>query len=195
MLEKRLKRIELSVNNLTDILDEFISNVQLESHGVKVEAAAFNLPEFLGDVILEMDGILCKKNQFIKYQHDGEASIKQSKKILKNILLNLLSNASKYSPENKEIQLTSSGANNHMSITVKDHGIGIPEEDQKNLFTEFFRAGNVENIQGTGLGLSIVKKYIELIDGSISFISKPNEGSAFTINLPQLIADENGPAH
>lgn len=71
-----------------------------------------------------------------------------------------------------------------MTITVKDFGIGIPEEDQKNLFTEFFRAKNVENIQGTGLGLIIVKKYVELLDGNISFLSNLNEGTSFKIEFP-----------
>ncbi len=70
---------------------------------------------------------------------------------------------------------------------MQDHGIGIPEIEQDKLFSEFFRASNVENIQGTGLGLSIVKKYIELLEGNISFISKPNEGTTFKIEFPQII--------
>lgn len=61
---------------------------------------------------------------------------------------------------------------------------GIPENDQPKLFTEFFRAGNVENIQGTGLGLSIVKKYTELLNGSIDFVSKPGDGTTFSLQLP-----------
>ena len=70
-------------------------------------------------------------------------------------------------------------------LSVKDNGIGIPDEDQNKLFTEFFRASNVEHIQGTGLGLSIVKKYIQLLGGNISFISKSNEGTTFTVQIPQ----------
>lgn len=71
-----------------------------------------------------------------------------------------------------------------VSIRVKDEGIGIPEEEQENLFTKFFRAKNATNIPGTGLGLNIVKKYVELLDGNISFISKHQEGTTFTIEFP-----------
>lgn len=105
---------------------------------------------------------------------------------MKNILLNLLSNASKYSSEEKEIHLTTTVTDNQVLITVKDFGIGIPKEDQKNLFTEFFRAKNAENIQGTGIGLIIVNKYVELLGGKISFISKLNKGSTFIVEFSQL---------
>jgi signal transduction histidine kinase len=69
-------------------------------------------------------------------------------------------------------------------LTVKDNGIGIPENEQKHLFERFYRANNAANIQGTGIGLNIIKKYIELLNGNITFTSKLNEGTTFTINLP-----------
>ena len=112
----------------------------------------------------------------------------QSDKILRNVLLNLLSNASKYSPEGKQIQIISSVAGDQIVITVKDYGIGIPEEDQEKLFTGFFRASNVNHVQGTGLGLSIVKKYVELMGGCISFVSKLNTGTTFTVDVPIMTA-------
>ena len=186
--EKRLKhlgRINSSVKNLTDILNDFLSLAQLKKGIVKAKSTVFNLPEFFETIIEEIDGMINKKNQRIEYNHNGEAIIELSEKILKNILLNLLSNSSKYSPNEKVIQLTSSVTNHRITITVKDFGIGIPEDDQKNLFTEFFRGKNVEHIKGTGLGLTIVKKYVELLNGSISFISNPNEGTSFTIEFPQ----------
>ena len=126
-----------------------------------------------------------KKKQKVIYQHCGETSIEISDKILRNILLNLLSNASKYSYTEKEIILTSTILNNKVSISIQDYGIGIPEEDQKMLFDQFYRTSNVQHIQGTGLGLSIVKKYLELINGKIEFTSKLGEGSTFTIEFSQ----------
>ena len=137
-----------------------------------------------------MNSIINKKKQKIKYTHEGDAIIKQSKIILKNILLNLISNASKYSHEEKEIHITSSVTADKVSISVKDHGIGIPIEDQYKLFREFFRAANVENIQGSGLGLAIVKKYLELISGNIRFISTINEGTTFIIEFPKKQQNE-----
>jgi signal transduction histidine kinase len=74
--------------------------------------------------------------------------------------------------------------NNFVTIKVKDEGIGIPEAEQKNLFDKFYRAKNTANIQGTGLGLNIVKRYVELLNGDITFVSRQNEGTTFTVGFP-----------
>ena len=73
----------------------------------------------------------------------------------------------------------------HTEISVADDGIGIPESEQKFIFDIFYRGSNVLNIQGTGLGLNIVKKYLDVLQGSISFKSKEKEGTQFTIKLPK----------
>jgi signal transduction histidine kinase len=99
-------------------------------------------------------------------------------------MLNLLSNASKYSEENKNIYLNVEVEENSVTIQVRDEGIGIPEEDQERLFNRFYRAKNAINIQGTGLGLNIVRKYVELLEGTIGFVSRLNEGSTFTVRFP-----------
>ncbi|MBS1504505.1 MAG: HAMP domain-containing histidine kinase, partial [Bacteroidetes bacterium] len=70
-------------------------------------------------------------------------------------------------------------------VTIKDNGIGIPENDQKHLFEAFFRAHNTGNIPGTGLGLNIVTRYTTLMKGRIQFQSKVNKGTSFTISFPQ----------
>jgi len=71
-----------------------------------------------------------------------------------------------------------------VSIAVKDNGIGIPAEEQQHLFTKFFRAKNAVNIQGTGLGLTIIKRYVELLNGTITFTSQVNKGTTFIIEFP-----------
>lgn len=184
---KHINRINSSVNDLTEILNDFLSLAQVENGNIVVKNILFNLPENINEWGEEMNGMVRKKNLQINYYHNGVVKIKQSKKVLKKVLLNLLSNAIKYSPKGKEIHIISSVINNKVLITVKDHGIGIPEEEQTYLFNEFFRANNVENIQGTGLGLTIVKKYLKLLNGNISFISKLNEGTSFTIEFPNNV--------
>ena len=104
--------------------------------------------------------------------------------ILKNCCLNLLSNASKYSANNGEITLTVKSDSDVLNISVRDTGIGIPEDEQAMLFSRFFRAKNATNIQGTGLGLNIVKRYIELMDGDISFTSELEIGTEFHMTIP-----------
>jgi PAS domain S-box-containing protein len=185
--EKRIKHIERirsSVSNLVGILNDFLSLEKLEQGKVEIMQETFDLHDFSEDIIEEVNGML-KPGQHINLHYDGDRVVAKDKRILKNVLLNLLSNAIKYSDENKEIGFSIEVKDGMACIKVKDEGIGIPEEEQKELFSKFFRAKNAVNIQGTGLGLNIVKKYVELLEGNISFNSKPNEGTTFTIVFPQ----------
>ena len=75
---------------------------------------------------------------------------------------------------------------------MKDGGIGIPKDDQEHLFERFFRGGNVTNIQGTGLGLNIVKRYLDLMQGTIHFTSEPGN-TVFTVDLPQHLSTTTEP--
>lgn len=180
---KHIDRIKASVKNMTGILNDFLSLDKLEQNKVEVEKGSFNLPEFAEDIAEELQGIM-KKGQRIAYSHKGAETIVQDKKILRNIFLNLLSNAVKYSEENKEIHFSTTVQDYRATVVIKDNGIGIPYEEQKHLFGKFFRATNVDTIQGTGLGLNIVKRYVDLIYGSVRFTSTPGEGTTFTVEFP-----------
>lgn len=182
--EKRLwhtGKIKSAIQNLTSILEDFLSLDKLEEGRVEVQRTGFNLKEFIVDVIEEVS-TLTKNGQCISYTHQGSEWAVLDKKILNNIMLNLLSNAIKYSDH--DIEMRVNAKDEQITFTITDRGIGIPEEEQRLLFEKFFRAKNVAAIQGTGLGLNIVKRYVELLDGSIDFRSKENEGTTFTIILP-----------
>jgi len=187
--KKHVERIKSSVKNLTSILDDFLSLEKLEQGKVESHNSEFNFREFIEDAIEEMHGMSKKKQQEIHLQYDGHEQVYQDKKILRNVLLNLLSNAIKYSPEGKTIFISSEIKDERVNLAVKDEGIGIPLEAQKNLFDKFFRARNAVNIQGTGLGLNIVKRYVELLDGIISFDSIENAGTVFTVSFPRYKKD------
>lgn len=186
--DKRLKhinRIKSSVQNLTQILEDFLSLSKLEEGKTSDAKHIFDLSALI-NVTIEEVSTFAKAGQEIDYQHSGEISVIYSNtQNIKNILINLLSNAIKYSPSNSKIYISSLIDANTITISVKDEGIGIPLEQQKHLFSRFFRADNATNIQGTGLGLYIVKKYLENIDGSINFVSEPGKGTTFTINIPK----------
>ena len=93
-------------------------------------------------------------------------------------------NAYKYSPDRDVIEITTEqDTPENITIAIRDHGIGIPENDQEHLFETFFRARNAENIQGTGLGLNITKKLVTIMGGSISFVSKENKGTTFFLKF------------
>ncbi|MFN4233534.1 MAG: ATP-binding protein [Bacteroidia bacterium] len=181
--EKHIERIKSAVSNLTEILNDFLSLEKLEEGIIRNNPQPMHLEKFMKDIIDEMRAIL-KSGQTIKYQHIGEYEIILDCQLLKNVMLNLISNAIKYSPEDKEIHVKSEYANGSLKIDVVDQGIGIPEEDKPHMFQRFFRANNAGNIQGTGLGLNIVKKYIELMDGEISFDSELGKGTTFTVIIP-----------
>jgi len=182
--DKHLKRITSAVKNLTGILNDFLSLEKLESNKVRYEPRSITLDEFL-DEILEDLKLITKQNQSIQIEKTGTLVIQTDPHLLKNILFNLLSNAIKYSPAGKEIGLIFENENNLLTIQVKDQGIGIPEEDQKHMFSRFFRASNATAIKGTGLGLTIVKRYLGLMGGDITFTSIPNEGTTFKLTIPQ----------
>jgi two-component system, LuxR family, sensor kinase FixL len=185
--DKRLKhvaRIKSSVNNLTNILNDFLSLSKLEEDRVQVQTVSFRFPEFYHEVTDELKGLL-KPGQEIRHMETiPGAEVTMDKKILKNILYNLLSNAIKYSDAGKPIDCKIIVDDSTVSIEIKDYGIGIPKEDQQHLFTRFFRAHNAENIQGTGLGLNIVKRYLDLLDGEIDFESEQGIGTTFTVRIP-----------
>jgi signal transduction histidine kinase len=103
--------------------------------------------------------------------------------LLRNVFINLISNASKFSSDRATIDVETEVNEKQILISVRDHGIGISEEDKKHLFERFFRGKNVTNIQGTGLGLHIVSKYVELMNGHIEVSSKLEHGTAFLIRF------------
>lgn len=182
---KHINRIKSAVNNLTEILNDFLSLSKLEEGVIRNNPQEINLSEFAKDISDEMKAML-KEGQAIIYTHNGnKVSIMIDKQLLKNVIINLLSNAIKYSDEGKVITfITSNEKEGFIQISIKDNGMGIPEEDQPLLFERFFRAQNAGNIQGTGLGLNIVKKYVELLEGEISFVSKLNIGTTFNVLIP-----------
>ena len=187
--DKHIDRIKSSVKTLTDILNEFLSLGKIEEGKVEVRPALFDISEFINGINNEMN-VLLKPGQEINYEHTGNTSAYTDNSLLKHVLINLISNAIKFSPENAHIMISCKVDNENTTIKITDQGMGIPIADQVHLFERFFRATNATNIQGTGLGLHIVGRYIEILNGSISYESKLEKGSTFKIVLPNIIKNE-----
>jgi two-component system sensor kinase FixL len=178
---KHTGKIKNSVGQLTGILNDFLSLEKLEAGKTEAQFEDFDIVKFSEDLIEEMQ-LIAKQNQNIVYQHTGtSARVNLDPALLKNSIINLISNAIKYSGENTFIEFNSELNETDLLITVKDNGIGIPDEEQKNLFEPFFRAHNTGNIPGTGLGLNIVKRYVGLMGGEVSCISRENQGTTITL--------------
>lgn len=182
--EKHIKRIKSAVNNLTGILNDFLSLSKLEEGRIEHLPCPFDWEEFSADLVEEIEPTL-KKGQEIALHNEGSTELCLDERLLKNSLINLLSNASKYSEAGQQIQLNMYNDPKRVRFEVVDQGIGISPKDQEHLFTRFFRAENASNIQGTGLGLNIVQRYIQLMGGTIHFESAEGKGSTFELQLPQ----------
>lgn len=177
-------RIKRAVNNLTLILNEFLSLEKLEQNKVEIVPSDVNIPEFIQDTLSEMD-ILKREKQVIVYHHSEDQWIARiDHHLLWSIVTNLISNSIKYSKSGDTIEITSEISNKSFVLTVKDTGIGIPDDEQQFIFGRFFRARNATNIEGTGLGLHIIQKYIHLLSGTITFSSQLDVGTTFTVTLP-----------
>jgi PAS domain S-box-containing protein len=194
---KHIQRIVASVTSLTEILNDFLSVGKIEEGNIHARYAEYDINQQMGEIIHEVKHLL-KKGQQINFTHFGKTStVNLDNSMMKHIVTNLLSNAIKFSPEFSPIEVTTEKRGDILELAVKDSGIGIPKEDQENLFKRFFRSSNVTNIQGTGLGLHIVKKYAEMMNGHIECTSELGKGTTFTITFKKSkrIINENDFSH
>lgn len=185
-----VNRIKCSVKLLTEILNDFLSLERLEKGDTQPNYELINLRIFLDEVVKESESLMRDKQQ-LSVRFSGNAQIASDKSFLKAILHNLLSNAFKYSHPADHVVLETELQKSAMVMRLTDHGMGIPFDDQANVFDQFFRAHNAVNIQGIGLGLCIARRYAKLLGGDIAFCSEPERETVFTLTLPgSKVADE-----
>lgn len=176
-------KIKNSVKLLTEILSDFLSLEKLEKEDLTSSYETIHLRDLLDQVMVEAESIK-RDTQCLEIKYDGRDDIITDRQFLKSIIYNLLSNAFKYSGENDTVIVQVEITNGSLTISVIDHGVGIPQEEHQYVFDRFFRANNVTNIHGTGLGLTIVKKYVDHLGGTLSFMSNQGETTIFTVKLP-----------
>ena len=190
--DRHIERIRKSVLHLTDVLNDFLSLGRMDEGRLAPTHAHVHVPELLRDFV-EYIAPTLKPGQHIDLNTAlAREHFRTDERFLRNILNNLVSNASKYSELGSTIRLdVATAADVHadgtgaLTIEVRDEGIGIPADEQARLFDRFFRARNVENIQGTGLGLHIVTRYLQLLGGTIDFESVEGEGTVFRVVIPE----------
>ena len=186
--DRHIMRIKDAVGSMKNILEDFLSLGKLEDGLVTARYENLEVQDCVHAIKILIEDIqqICKPGQKLIFTHVGEGNLVTDLNMIKNILVNLISNAIKFSSENSVINIDCILDGAVIKIVVKDNGIGISEEDQEHLFERFFRAKNASNIQGTGLGLHIVSKYLELMNGKISLKSILNEGTTFTLEIPNI---------
>ena len=182
--KENIERIRRAIKNLLDIINDFLYLNRLEEGKAHTECVTVHLDKLLEEIIDEVNLVKHPKQKIIVKNTAQVGYCLLDATIFKNILLNLFTNAFKFSPPDGTVTLTVSDKKNILKLEVMDEGIGIPKEEIHHVFSRFFRAKNVKGIEGTGLGLSITKKYVELLKGEINLKSAINKGTTFTVKIP-----------
>jgi PAS domain S-box-containing protein len=182
--QKQISKIESCVDEMTQLLDNVIIINKYDMKKMDHSISEFDIVSYTRNVMEDiLPGFkITPRIQF--YPEMKEFLIHSSPTLYKQILSNLLTNAIKYTPSDKTIEITIAARNLSVFIEVRDQGIGISQEDQKLLFEPFFRGENVGSIPGSGLGLPIVKRSVDALQGKLSVESQLNSGTTFTVELP-----------
>lgn len=183
-IDAKLDTIEQQVNHMNDLLGDVLVLAKSDAGKLLVKYEPVNLNALIATLAEEVR-ISTKESHHIGYTPDPRCDeIVSDEHLLRNIIVNLLTNAIKYSPNAGRVELSANVVEGHLEIRVRDSGIGISAADQERLFEPFFRSKNVTYIAGTGLGLSIVKRAVSQLQGTIRVQSTPGQGSEFIVQLP-----------
>lgn len=189
-----LGKISISGQHLISLINDILDMSRIESGTVIKEMAEVNLPEVIKELDVIMRTNVEEKNQ--KFIIDADQIINKDvftdKLLLKRVLLNILTNAHKYTPAGGEINFIikenpseKEGVSNYI-FKITDNGIGMSKEFQEYIFEAFTREKNstIKDIAGTGLGMAITKKIVDMMNGTISIASEIGKGSEFTVTIP-----------
>jgi PAS domain S-box-containing protein len=185
IIEKKLEKIEDQVMHMTKLLDDILIFGQAEAGKLRQTPLNINLGDFISEIIEEVYGSFNKSHDIVIIDKTKlkNSDIFIDEKLGRNIFVNLIGNAVKYSPDAKKVIVELSSEKNYLIISIIDFGIGISKSELKNIFTPFSRGENVDLIQGTGLGLSIAKEAIDAIGGEIIVNSNIGEGTSFIVKI------------
>jgi signal transduction histidine kinase len=188
MIVEKLTKIENQVLHMTKLLDDVLIVGQAEAGETRNDPLTLNLGKFIGEIIEEVyhSSKKAQKIVLIDCEELKSTDIFIDEKLGRNIFINLISNAVKFSPNAHQVNVELSSENDHTIISVTDFGIGIPKSEVKKIFMPFIRGENVDLIQGTGLGLSIVKEAVDLMGGKIIVNSVVGKGTSFIVKIPTI---------
>ncbi len=183
----QLEKIKNSIDMMTSLIDDVLIVGKSEEELTDINLKTISIKKFISEIIEDIKVYDNNKHPIeMKFEIQND-NFGTDPKLLQQILTNLLINACKYSPNDSPIILETIQRDNDLFISVIDKGIGISSEEQANIFQPFYRKKEfIGTVPGSGLGLSIVKRCLDVLGGEISFSSKENQGTTFTVRLKSL---------
>jgi two-component system, sensor histidine kinase and response regulator len=180
---EHFNRIESSVRRLMQMLDDMMVVAQMDTGKLEFSPESLDLEPFFQSIVEEFR-IIQGEHASIEYDCRFRERVQADARLLRQIAYNLISNATKYSPQGSPVTVRLEGGSDYFALTVQDEGMGIPEADQARLFQAFQRASNVGGVRGTGLGLAIVKQAAGLHGGAIQLESREGKGTRICVTIP-----------
>ena len=186
-IEQKLTNIKEQVQHLAKVVTDVMQIAKIQEGKVSYDPQLIDLVALCHTTIKDFNSDSLLKNK-IKLESDFPTlPMMLDGRLMVQVLNNLISNAIKYAQPDPVVEVKIKEQFDQIQLIIKDNGIGIPEENQKNLFLPFYRADNAKQIQGNGLGLSIVEESVRLHGGDITYKSALGKGSTFTVHLPQML--------
>ncbi|HEX2642333.1 MAG TPA: ATP-binding protein [Thermoanaerobaculia bacterium] len=185
---EKLTRVDSNSRHLLAIINDLLDIARIESGKMPIQVERLHLPVLIDEVMAEVEPLITGTSlQVTRTQVDEVPEIRTDRQKVKQIVLNLLSNALKFTPQGSvAVHLEYDDAGEQISLAVTDTGIGISEENQKTIFEAFGQADSsyAKRQNGTGLGLSICRRLANILGGRITLVSQLGAGSTFTLYLP-----------
>jgi two-component system OmpR family sensor kinase len=182
-LAERARKVRNAVGRMTQLIDNLIGSARLVDGRIDLYYRPTQLDlKALVREVCHQQRELTPDAQILEAVEPGLAYGDAS--LLRQVLSNLLSNAVKYSPAGGLIRVTALEEGVQLAVAIEDHGIGIPEKDQKRVFEPYYRGSNTSGIVGSGVGLYLVRTIVDLHGGTVSLGSQEGAGSRFTVRLP-----------
>jgi signal transduction histidine kinase len=180
----RLEIIKDEVKGMTVMLEDVLIIGKSDVQKLEYNPESVDVISLIKDIIAGYQLSDSENRTFIYHLSSTVIMAKIDKKWIKNIIINLVSNAVKYSDQDTDIEVSINRDQDNISFSFKDYGIGISKEDIKLLFEPFYRGSNVNEVSGSGLGLAVLQKAVNLHKGKIEIESEIGKGSIFTVTLP-----------
>lgn len=182
-----LQNIKKSTDRMVELVGFLLNISRIESGHITIELEPTDVKKMIEDVTADIQVSIKQKGQSLIINTDSKLPlVNLDQKLIRQVLMNFLTNSIKYTPKGGEINLTAYGQNNQLIVKVSDTGYGIPKAEQSKIFQKFYRGVNIVKIEthGTGLGLYLVKLIIEATGGKTGFESEENKGTTFWFSLP-----------